>query len=333
MTTGRPFGDNAQDYASRGFSPLPILAGKKVPGYAGPSGFAVPMTNWTSHCDCAMTPGRIEYVARMDPGAGLGLAMGFNDVAAIDVDDADAFPVTREILGPLGGPVKVGRKGGTMFVRAAGIASRKFLKKHFTGPDGKVHRPTLVEILAHGAQTVIPPTVHPDTGQPYRWIRGDLTGMRPADLPPLTPDHVAQIEEALAPFMAPKNETASLDIQPRKDAADIGAVERRRYEGFAWRALESECANLAAMGKPGRNDAVFRIGCLLGRWVWNGILKASDLESAVKSACERNGLIKDNGINDIRNTLNDGLARAANDSLPVLAERARNIEGGCYARH
>ncbi len=260
-----------------------------------------------------------------DPDAGLGLACGFNGLVAADVDDPRVYAITREIFGPAHAPVKVGRKGGTGFFCGVGIPARKFVERAVIDQaTGKAKRRPLVEILSVGSQTVCPPTVHPDTGKPYRWVSGSLEEIRhPSELPAFKSEWLDELERALAPLMEPKKAEAALAVTPKKLAAGIPAGERKRYEGFAWAALKSECADLAGMSKPGRNDAVFRIGCLLGRWVWHGILRAEDLESAVKSACEMNGLTADNTWKDVLNTLNDGLARAANDSLPILTERPR----------
>jgi hypothetical protein len=306
----------ANHYRDRGFSPIPILAGKKQPGYAGKYGEQVPMSKWQQYCDRPMTLQEMGRIALADPWAGIGLCMGYGDVVAVDVDDARAYPVTREILGGLCAPVKRGAKGGTAFYRGPGLKT-----KRFTAKDGQ----RLVEVLAHGTQTIVPGTIHPVTGEPYRWIKGNLEDVTsPLRLPVLTQAHVDQIAEALAQLMPEKTDIRiSISESRAKNSARLTDLQRKRFEGYAWKALEAECADLAAKARPGRNDAVFRVGCLMGRWVHNGIIKPSDLQSRIREACERNGLVKDNGLKDVMNTLGDGLSRARNDGLPELAERAR----------
>ena len=86
---------------------------------------------------------------------------------------------------------KAGAKGETRFYYGPGIASQSW------SIDGK----RVVEIIGPGRQTVLPPTIHPDTGEPYRWLTPDtLEDLRPQDLP-LLPGNIAdQITAALAPF-------------------------------------------------------------------------------------------------------------------------------------
>jgi hypothetical protein len=108
-------------YRNRGFSPIPIMPGTKRPGYARKG-----MDEWQRYCKEALDPQAIAGILLMDPYAGIGLAMGFNDVIGIDVDDPRAYPVTRDILGSFSAPVKVGRKGGTAIYRGPGLKSQKF---------------------------------------------------------------------------------------------------------------------------------------------------------------------------------------------------------------
>jgi hypothetical protein len=310
----RAFAALAASYRDRGFSPVPILAGKKQPGYAGRYGEQVPMSNWSRFCDRPMTPQEIGRIRLADPWAGIGLCMGCGDVVAIDVDDPRAYPVTREILGELCAPVKRGAKGGTAFYHGPGLKTRRF-----TAKDGQ----RLVEVLAHGTQTVIPGTVHPDTGEPYRWIKGSLEDVNSAvELPEVTQWHIDQIEYAVGPFMAQKAEVQSVTV-PARDPTSVTDRERKRYEGFALAALRSETDVLAYCAKPGRNRALFRATCLLGKYVTHGVLPTNQLVESFKSACQQNGLIRDNGLRDVMRTLEKGLAFSAKDPLPMLAERER----------
>jgi hypothetical protein len=331
-----PFASKAQDYASRGFSPLPILRkeldprGKgKRPGYSGFSDFAVPMSKWQGYCEAVMTPTEIGRISRMDPDAGLGLACGFNGLVAVDVDDPRVFTITRELFGPAHAPIKVGRKGGTAFFHGVGIPARKFREKL----NADLKRPTLVEILSVGSQTVCPPTIHPDTGKPYRWVSGSLCEIgHPLELPPFRSEWLADLENALAPFMEPKRETAAFEAQ-RREIAQLSDIERRRYQGFAQLALESEAAALGKLSKPGRNSALFRATCLLGKWAHHGILSGEVIAAKFMDACQRNELAKDNGPRDVMKTIQAGFNFAQNDSLPVLSDRTHNFEGEHHAWH
>lgn len=316
----KPFARIALAYAERGFSPIPIGPHSKVPGFR--TGH---LHKWERFCDAAADAHQIESWARYEPNAGIGLACGFNDFIAVDVDNVKAYAAVREVFGGIHPPTKRGRKGATAFFSAKGAAIRaqKFRERPFENSNGKIVRPCLVEILAHGNQTVIPPSVHPDTAKPYIWIHASLEDVRhPRDLPVITQRHVDQLAEALAPLMPERRDdepTAPIKVR----AADIDAARRRRLEGFAYAALQAESLALSHTGKPGRNAELFRISCLLGKWVANGIIAQGFIESSLLSSCQANGLLRDNGPRDVKNTIADGLFYARNDLLPDLAERPR----------
>jgi hypothetical protein len=101
---------------------------------------------------------------------------------------------------------KRGMKGETSFYRCVGMKPRKF----------KIDGKNVVEILATGNQTVIPPTPHKDTGKPYEWITaGGFEDINAADLPMLASDIGELVAAALAPFgYAPE--------QPERQAASAG---------------------------------------------------------------------------------------------------------------
>jgi hypothetical protein len=318
----RPFASLAGDYLERGFSPLPILSGTKVPGHRGSF-----LKDWSRYCRNPMSAEEIDRIAFEDPRAGLGLAMGFNDVAGLDVDSTKAYDAVREVFGNLHAPAKTGRKGATAFFCAPGIASRKFLEKPIVGPDGKIIRPPLVEVLACGNQTLIPPTLYPVEGVGfYRWVKGCLLDVkRVSELPLLTQAHLDQLEELLAPLMEPKSEAEPIVLRPASRRIEVG--ERKRYEGFARKALAAEADRIAATPKGGRNRQCFESTCLVGKWLHHGIVPSSALYAFV-DACDRNGLVKENGRHDVMRTIRAGLAASASDRLPVLQDRPRHSRYG-----
>ena len=59
----------------------------------------------------------------------------------------------------------------------------------------------VVDLLAHGRQTVLPPTIHPDIDRAYEWLTPDtLITVGISDLPVL-PDNVADLlADVLEPF-------------------------------------------------------------------------------------------------------------------------------------
>jgi hypothetical protein len=67
----------------------------------------------------------------------------------------------------------------------------------------------VLDLLAHGRQTVVPPSIHPDIGQPYHWLGSETLETVPIDALPLLPDNIVEIlATALAPFgYEPADET------------------------------------------------------------------------------------------------------------------------------
>ena len=84
-----------------------------------------------------------------------------------DIEDTQLIRVIERAIGQRV-PVKRGKKGYTYMVRFdREIATARITLKR----PGKKNQPA-IDILARGAQTVIPPSIHPDTGLPYKWVSG-----------------------------------------------------------------------------------------------------------------------------------------------------------------
>jgi hypothetical protein len=118
------------------------------------------------------------------PGAGIGIRCGDSGVVALDYDDEEAAPIISEAFEA--SPVnKAGQRGWTSFYRA----DFDVPSENFYDAKGLV-----LQILSRGKQTVIPPSIHPDTKEPYRWTnRHSLYDTKPSDLPPLPRDYRERI--------------------------------------------------------------------------------------------------------------------------------------------
>jgi hypothetical protein len=135
-----------------------------------PSGRGVLLSNgrWTGlprwQTRYGRRPPSEEELARWgigDTGVGIVGGAASHGAVAADIDTDD--PAIRGTLAAVvpGSTVrKVGKRGETLFFHAPHVtASKKWLI------DGKV----ICELIGPGRQTVIPPTIHPDTNAPYRW--------------------------------------------------------------------------------------------------------------------------------------------------------------------
>ena len=180
---------NASWLRTRGYYVHPIGPGTKEPQYFVPStGKYEGIRGWT-HLARPME-------TSPQPGAGIGLRTGKQPngewVAAIDWDNEDAAIASMDVP-ELTSPIsKQGKRGFTTFHRSANeVPSRDF----------RIGDVVAVQVLSDGRQTVLPPTVHPETGRPYTWSdKWTLYNCNVGDLPALPDDYVERIENILCPL-------------------------------------------------------------------------------------------------------------------------------------
>ena len=148
---------NAPRLLAQGYHPIPVA----------PLGFE------TKKCPARWDPHTRQFfkfkgwpttVPVMDPqpGANIGVRLG-KGLVALDYDHDEAALIISAAFPDT--PVnKAGQRGWTALYRVDGdVPSEDFFNE-----DGEL----VLEILGEGKQTVIPPSIHPDTEQPYRWTNG-----------------------------------------------------------------------------------------------------------------------------------------------------------------
>jgi hypothetical protein len=188
------FEEHALALIASGFSPLPIAPGEKYPGGLGAGGAPYKMTGWDKWCREQPNEATMASWLRMigNHETGLGVACGLG-LICIDIDLEEAVDPLLAIL-PASPVQKKGRKGISLFYRGD---TEKIRSKNFRTPE----RVGLVDLLAEGKQTVLPPSIHPDTGEPYYWWTDEtLADYRPEELPELPEDIAEQIGEVLRQF-------------------------------------------------------------------------------------------------------------------------------------
>ena len=201
-----PFAQTAPALIAGGYSPVPIgVAGPekwnpsgKEPGQLSLNHVGEPewyrLKNWQIFCKRQPHPTTIAYWSTW-PDAGIGLACGFGGLIAIDIDDESLVEPLRRVLPPFL-VAKKGRKGLTAFYRGEHRRDDEqwWKKKNYR----TIAQRGLLDFLAIGAQTVAPPSRHPDTGQPYEWITTRTLLDTPiSELPTFTNEHRAKMEEVL----------------------------------------------------------------------------------------------------------------------------------------
>lgn len=173
-------------YFESNYSVIPLKPGTKIPFMEG----------WQQYCQHLPAPEQIEKweEGRYNMGLCLGPASG---VVALDID-TDNTETLR--IAPRSPCVKRGAKGETRFFKwKPGIQSRTLRSKG-------------VEILSEGRQTVMPPSVHPETKKPYEWLSQlTLLDIEPRDLPELLEEDIDLLPDLNStqsnePFQAGRND-------------------------------------------------------------------------------------------------------------------------------
>lgn len=193
------YSDHAASYLENGLSVMPCAPGTKFPGtYSSADGWRAAY-DWQKYAQRRPTDYETRIWDRW-PDAGiclaLGAASGHGDLhlVAIDIDTDEPAEVAAIRAAVPGSPcVKRGAKGETQFYLApASVKSQ---------PYNDANKRRMLDLLCAGRQTVMPPTVHPDTGAPYHWLSPDtLDDFAVKDLPVLPEDIALQIGDALKPF-------------------------------------------------------------------------------------------------------------------------------------
>ena len=181
------------------------------------------------------------------------------------------------------------------------------------------------EFLADGQQFAAF-GIHPQTQRAYTWHGGEPGRVARDDLPEIDGDAALQLVDGdllhlvdqfgftLAPKkVKPKNNghnTAHVIVN--HDSAGAGR--------YAQAALEREIEALAAVGEGGRNDALNSAAVKLFGLVASKALDGDAVEAALLDACDRNGLIKDDGIKAVRATIASGAAYGKSQprAIPAL---------------
>jgi hypothetical protein len=151
----------APKYIDAGYCVVPLIPRSKTPGTCE-RGYWRALDDWSNipTIDPRSGPTAVERTRN----AGIGLVLGprSKNVVRFDIDIPLDDPIAKALLAALP-PTPVrnhGRRGVGLFYVSADARSRKFVI------DGRV----IAEVLAEGRQCVLPPSTHPDTGRPYKWV-------------------------------------------------------------------------------------------------------------------------------------------------------------------
>lgn len=153
---------------------------------------------WSKWCDQQVDPETLRSWLMLYHDQNIGLACGFNSIVGIDLDtnDPNIRDIFEELL-PLGDNLcaKVGSKGITWFFKAVG----DFRSAKFNFNDSFIDF-EYGDILYKGRQSVIPPSIHPIVGNPYKVVGFPIEEIW-ANLDEIDTDCVLKIQSAVKDYV------------------------------------------------------------------------------------------------------------------------------------
>jgi hypothetical protein len=226
------YADIGERLIERGFAAIPIMPGTKRPGFLH-AGQWLGLSNWQRRFNRGVPAQSVR--ARWAAGdTGIGVITGAASHGAIAIDiDTDDKTIMAAIVGVLPPtPIKKrGAKGETLFYYGPQIT---------TSTSWNLDGRRVVDLIGPGRQTVLPPTLHPDTGLPYVWTGTDaLEDVRPDELPELDADIVEKISAALAPFGYQVDATKPAAARKRGGDGGDDATPHRQLNDLALAKLEA----------------------------------------------------------------------------------------------
>ena len=219
----------------------------------------------------------LAWAAAGNVGLRTGAASG--GLVIVDVDPGgDAAPLNL----PPTVRVRTDRGGAHYYFRCAQPVGNSNSTK--LGP--------YIDSKGNGGQVVYPGSVHPDTGEVYRWAEGcEPWSVTIAELP----EHILDRLTA-----RPKPPKAAAPPAPSQHLGNGSA--------YALAALRGECEAVANTAPGGRNDRLNMAALKLGQLVAAGHLDRAEVEAELRRAAEVAGLEPQKIIKTIASGLSAGMA-------------------------
>lgn len=126
---------------------------------------------------------------------GFGLRAGQHNIGFVDIDtdDAGLIHIFNEIIDLPPVCSKVGKKGRTIFFRFIGEPPKPKYNIYLRKGDKK----PIFEFFFASGQTVMPPSIHPETMLPYRWESESLLDIDLEDLPTIDMSKLEHFETVI----------------------------------------------------------------------------------------------------------------------------------------
>lgn len=235
-------------YKEMGYQCLPIRPRTKFP--ALPAGYST--LDYSLHGITEDQASEWDELYPIKNGYGVGLFCGkASNVTIIDIDTDDIEVIK---LLPFTPCVRKGKTGqGRVYAYNENIPNKLRIGNDNGTKD-------FVEVLNDGAYSLLPPSIHPETNQPYMWIGEEaLEHVDSNKLPRISIADLNKIRD----YYAKKYNKELRDINERKETVDIDGI---------YSASEGRCAH-------GSHDRILKKAALL-------IAASTPFEKAVKELIE-----------------------------------------------
>lgn len=268
--TVRPYADSAPTYHQRGWAPLPLPPRAKKAPPTGWTGYLAPYPSYADVHAWAMNGvGGNNIALRMSP-----------DVLGIDLDaykgkrGRQTMDEAIDRLGPLPDTaISTSRDlpSGIRFYRVP--EGRRWAD--VLGPD--------VEIIHHGHRyAVVAPSIHPETGDAYRWLAPDgsvVPGPAVSDLPLLPVAWVEYLDRGSVDDVSPKANVNSEEVNSWLEALPVGgsctylpgvlstAADELAQSTSRHDTVRGYVARIVRAGEQGHHDALACLDTLEGLWL------------------------------------------------------------------
>ncbi|WP_158220332.1 bifunctional DNA primase/polymerase [Kineosporia sp. A_224] len=232
--------------------------------------------------DATCDPEQIRAWWSAAPGANIGGAIP-GGLLVLDIDPRNGGDATIGRLQRTHGPLP----DTLTVITGRGDGGRHLYLRRPPGPVTGARTPG-VDVKVSGYM-VLPPSTHPDTATPYRWL------------------------DPAAPIAAPPRWFVRLlrpvDARPNLEPRQLPSGSDR----YGLAALAAEAASVAGTTTGGRNHALNRAAFKAGQLVAAGLLSDDDVRTALMAAADTCGLLADDGhavtLRTIRSGLRAGQAR------------------------
>lgn len=152
-------------------------------------GKRIRLPGWTHYCKVLPKQSDIDQWIQLQPNANIGLCMGeASGIIGFDVDtfEPKILALIKDML-PKTPAGKKGKKEWTWFYKYSSQQSR----------DIKYKGIEVINILSAGRQTIIPPSIHPETNEPYIWYNDVCVWDVIDELAELPEDLILQFQAAI----------------------------------------------------------------------------------------------------------------------------------------